>query len=194
MCGLLDLNLRGREPGGIVSPGWEQDALAAEIQQKLRAVRDPKDGAPVFADVPLGREVFPDDPHGTRPDLVLLPRPEYSVYRDLNHRRWIDHYPLMSGTHRPEGILIASGDGVRAGRLTSEANLADLAPTILAAAGSPVPDDMDGRVLEELFLTPPRVTRIAGTYRAAADRGDQGLTPEEETEVVQRLRALGYME
>jgi len=194
MCGLLYLNVRGREPGGIVSPGWEQEALAAEIQERLRGVRDPKDGAPVFADIPLGRDVFPDDPHGTRPDLVLLPRPEYSVYRDLNHRRWIDHYPLVSGTHRPEGVLVAWGDGIRPGRLAREASLVDLAPTILEAAGAAVPDDMDGRVLDELFLDPPRVTRVAGTYRAATERSDQGLTPEEETEVVARLRALGYME
>jgi predicted AlkP superfamily phosphohydrolase/phosphomutase len=194
MCGLLYLNLRGREPGGIVSPGWEQEALAAEIREKLLGVRDPKDGAPVFADVPLGREVFPDDPHGTRPDLVLLPRPEYSVYRDLNHRRWIDHYPLTSGTHRPEGVLMAWGDGIRSGRLARETSLVDLAPTILAAAGVPVPDDMDGRVLDELFLTAPSVTRVAGTHRAAAGHDDGGLTAEEEAEVVERLRSLGYME
>lgn len=193
MCGLLYLNLRGREPGGIVSPGWEQEALAAEIREKLLSVRDPKDGAPVFADVPLGREVFPDDPHGTRPDLVLLPRPEYSVYRDLNHRRWIDHYPLTSGTHRPEGVLMAWGDGIRAGRLARETSLVDLAPTILAAAGVPVPDDMDGRVLDELFLTAPSVTRVAGTHRAAG-HDDGGLTADEEAEVVERLRSLGYME
>jgi len=194
MSGLLYVNLRGREPGGIVSPGWEQEALAAEIRDKLLAVRDPKDGAPVFAEVLPGREVFPDDPHGTRPDLVLLPRPEYSVYRDLNHRRWIDHYSLTSGTHRPEGVLVVSGEGIRPGRLAREASLVDLAPTILAAAGVPVPDDMDGRVLDELFVEAPHVTRVAGTSSANSERDEGALTPEEEAEVVERLRALGYME
>jgi predicted AlkP superfamily phosphohydrolase/phosphomutase len=192
MYGLLYVNVRGREPGGIVSPGPAQQALGEEIAERLRAVRDPRDGAPVFSEVVRGDAVFPEDPLGRRPDLVLIPRPEYSVYRDLNHRRWVDHYPVTSGTHRPEGIFIAAGDGIRPGRLTHEVELVDLAPTILASAGLPVPDDMDGRVLEEIFLSAPTVTRSASTARAAD--ADAALSPEEEAEVVERLRSLGYME
>jgi predicted AlkP superfamily phosphohydrolase/phosphomutase len=192
MYGLLYINVRGREPHGIVAPGAEQAALADEIAAKLRAVRDPGDGAPVFAEVARGADVFPTDPHGTRPDLVLIPRPEYSVYRDLNHRRWLDHYPVTSGTHRAEGIFIAAGDGVRPGRLARDISLVDLAPTILAAAGVPVPDDMDGRVLAEIFLVPPAVTRVAAA--APVTTADAALSAAEEAEVVERLRSLGYME
>ncbi len=192
MYGLLYLNVRGREPGGIVPPGPAQQALAEEIAARLRAVRDPRDGAPVFAEVLAGAAVFPEDPLGTRPDLVLIPRPEYSVYRDLNHRRWLDHYPVTSGTHRPEGIFIAAGDGIRPGRLAHDIELVDLAPTVLASAGLPVPDDMDGRVLEEIFVSAPVVTRTGPTVRAPAV--DAALSPEEEAEVVERLRSLGYME
>lgn len=193
MYGLLYLNVRGREPQGIVAPGLEAEALVQDIRHKLSAVRDPRDGLPVFTDVLPGADVFPSDPNGNRPDLVLIPRPEYSVYRDLNHRRWIDHYPVTSGTHRPEGILIAHGDGIRPGHLDREAELIDLAPTLLAAAGVPIPADVDGRVLMELFVEPPAITHAAETRPLVASE-DAALSPEEEAEVVERLRSLGYME
>jgi predicted AlkP superfamily phosphohydrolase/phosphomutase len=192
MYGLLYVNVRGREPGGVVSPGPAQQALAEEIAARLRAVRDPRDGAPVFSEVVRGDVAFPEDPLGRRPDLVLIPRPEYSVYRDLNHRRWVDHYPVTSGTHRPEGIFIAAGEGIRPGRLACDAELVDLAPTILATAGLPVPNDMDGRVLEEIFLSAPAVARAAPAARAPDV--DATLSPEEEALLVERLRSLGYME
>ncbi len=53
---------------------------------------------------------------------------------------------------------------------------------------------MDGRVLDEMFVTAPHVARVAGAPRPAARHEETGLTAEEEAEVVERLRALGYME
>ncbi len=191
MYGLLFVNLRGREPQGVVAPGAAYEALVGELRERFLAVRDPADGAPLFSAVVPGREVYPDDPRGGRPDLVLVPRPEYSVYRDLNYRLWVERYTVVSGTHRPEGIIVAGGSGVRAGALPAEAELIDVAPTILAAAGVPVPTDMDGRVLTELFVEPPAVSFTEPTARPDAAAG--GLSADEEGEVVERLRALGYM-
>ena len=51
-----------------------------------------------------------------------------------------------------EGVLIASGPAVKAGAgLDPSANLLDIAPTILHLLGVPIPADMDGRYLAELF-------------------------------------------
>jgi len=190
--GQVFLNQTGREPDGVVAPGPQSTALREEVRRRLLDVRDPSTGEPVLAEVTPGEEVYPDDPLGRRPDLVLVPAPGFAVSRGLNLRRWLDRYPVLSGTHRPDGILIASGEGVRPGRLGDPASIVDLAPTILAAAGVPVPDDMDGRVLTELFVTPPVVQRVA----ADADRhaGDEVLSTEEEAQVGDRLRALGYLE
>ena len=57
----------------------------------------------------------------------------------------------MGGSHRLDGILIARGKPFRKGIEVEGARLIDMAPTILHLMGQPVPDDMDGRVLEELF-------------------------------------------
>ncbi|HLK12033.1 MAG TPA: alkaline phosphatase family protein [Candidatus Binatia bacterium] len=190
MYGLLYLNVRGREPRGIVPPE-EAGALRDELRARFAALADPKDGAPVFAEVLPGEAVYPEDPFGRRPDLVLVPRPGYTVGRDLMPQMWLDHFAVMNGTHRPEGVLVAAGDGVRSGPLAAGADLVDLAPTVLATAGVPVPADMDGRVLTELFLEAPEVSY--GPAAERAEREAEGLAADEEDEVSRRLRALGYM-
>jgi len=50
-----------------------------------------------------------------------------------------------SGTHRMDGILIASGDGIRSGGFDAALNLLDVAPTILEGMGLEPPADMSGR-------------------------------------------------
>src|SRR5262249_525207 len=80
ICGFLFLNLRGREPEGVVSPGAEAEALADELRARLLDVRDQRDGAPVFARVERGADVYPDDRLGRRPALVPVPPPGYTLY------------------------------------------------------------------------------------------------------------------
>jgi predicted AlkP superfamily phosphohydrolase/phosphomutase len=82
----------------------------------------------------------------------------------------------MNGTHRPDGVWIAHGEGAAAPAGASHPRLRDVAPTLLAALGvdweSPDagPDGCDGMR-----------DRIA--YSEA-----------EEAQVARRLRALGYLE
>ena len=59
--------------------------------------------------------------------------------------------PFHSGIHKKEGIFIAYGPDVRQGIQIEGTKIYDVAPTILHLLGLPVPDDMDGRVLGEIF-------------------------------------------
>jgi predicted AlkP superfamily phosphohydrolase/phosphomutase len=51
----------------------------------------------------------------------------------------------------PDGVLLAFGDGVRAGATVSGASVLDVTPTILYLMGLPVARDMEGRVLTEML-------------------------------------------
>ena len=51
----------------------------------------------------------------------------------------------------PDGILLLSGDGVRAGVFLEDTELIDLFPTLLYALGLPIARDLDGRVLVSVF-------------------------------------------
>src|SRR5262249_42490533 len=124
-------------------------------------------------------------------ELVLVPRPGYTIYRELRPRLWIDHHRLMAGTHRDDGILIAGGAGIRSGRLPDTPSIVDLAPTVLAAAGVPIPDDLDGHGLVGLFANPPEASYVPAAPAAGGE--PEALSAGEEDEVMRRLRALGYM-
>jgi predicted AlkP superfamily phosphohydrolase/phosphomutase len=55
-----------------------------------------------------------------------------------------------TGSHRLNGIFLAYGSGIKRGNKIN-AKIYDIAPTILHIFGLPIPNDMDGRVLMEIF-------------------------------------------
>src|SRR5207253_2641825 len=96
------------------------------------------------------------------------------------------------GTHRPEGFFTLYGRDVRAGK-TATASIADLAPTLLAAAGLNVPSDMTGRVLDEFFNVPLNCRQGPPATLALAS-GSDVYTESEKATVEQRLADLGYVD
>lgn len=102
-----------------------------------------------------------------------------------------------SGEHHPDGIVILAGHGIRPGVELVDASILDVAPTILALAGLPIPADMDGRVLEQAltseFLRAHPLRRCA-TYEAGEPvMAHPDGAGEETATVLDRLRALGYL-
>lgn len=55
----------------------------------------------------------------------------------------------MGSTHDRYGIFIAYGEDIKTGNL--DAKIYDIAPTIHHIFNLPIPSDMDGRVLKEIF-------------------------------------------
>lgn len=103
----------------------------------------------------------------------------------------------QSGHHTRKGVLIAAGDPIREGAAV-EASLLDVAPTVLALLGMPVPDDMPGRVLEEMltpgFLAEHPIQRIPSydglvELPVVTSRGDAA-----DPEAMEMLRSLGYID
>jgi predicted AlkP superfamily phosphohydrolase/phosphomutase len=93
---------------------------------------------------------------GLRPGEVLLVVSGYGMRPLPPWRRvWeaVLGDPWLSGTHAgaPDGMLLAVGDGIRAGATMRSASVLDVAPTILYLMGLPVARDMEGRVLTEIL-------------------------------------------
>lgn len=100
--------------------------------------------------------------------------------------------------HRPLGVFVAAGPGIRESGDVAEASVFDIAPTVLALFGEPVGRDMDGLVIrdviDESFLRGSPVDYV-DTYEVA---GEAGVEPEFETSplderIKEELRALGYI-
>lgn len=59
--------------------------------------------------------------------------------------------PNKSGTHKREGVFIATGPHVKNSNNQIQAGIYDIAPTILKLFDLPIPKDIDGQVLSEIF-------------------------------------------
>jgi hypothetical protein len=58
---------------------------------------------------------------------------------------------VKSGCHDPVGTLIFYGPGISPGMHVAECTNLNIAPTLLTLVGLPVPEEMKGRVLSEIF-------------------------------------------
>lgn len=196
--GQVYINVAGLRPQGIVSPGAEYEALKDQIEREALALRDPRTGEPLVERVYRREEIYRGPYLARTPDLIVQPRGwEYMAFghADFGSHRLVEPIVGLSGHHRPDGVLILAGAGVRPGTRLEGANILDLTPTILHAFGLAVPEELDGRVLQEAFaaespLARPVVRSQANIYRDEAAR--PGLADEEMDEVQEKLRGWGY--
>jgi len=194
------VNLKGRQPQGIVEPGAENEALLAQLIADLQALRHPDTGEPYVGEIYRPQDLYSGPYTDLAPDLLPLPRnwrnQGYGVH-DFASNRWLEPSPDRTGTHRMDGILFLHGPGVRPGYSVEGASLWDVAPTILALMGVPIPENTDGRVLSAA-LSEELLSQLAITYSEAVDdTPEQPLTPEmseeDERAIRERLEALGYV-
>ena len=97
------------------------------------------------------------------------------------------------------GMFIARGKDLHAGRSLPRLEITDLCPTILYSLGMAVPNGLDGRVVTEIFtdrhLAENPVRYVDYDLRSGGvDGGQPSYTDEESRVVEQSLRNLGYIE
>ncbi|MGB2799009.1 MAG: alkaline phosphatase family protein [Dehalococcoidia bacterium] len=143
------INLKGREPEGTVEPGQEYHDLRRQIIEKLQRLRTP-DGELVFEQVLPREEYYHGGESGHAPDILFVPNDSERCIEFRSFGRVFR--PSSEYWHKMDGLFAASGpDIARAGHLPSKLSILDVAPTVLHAIGLPVPRDIDGRVLTEIF-------------------------------------------
>jgi len=198
-AGPLYVNLKGRDPHGIVAPGAEYEALLAQVTADLRALRDPQSGEPLIGPIYRREELYQGPRADEAPDLILMPRDEKNAptgMLEFASRRWLTPVPERTGTHRMDGILFLAGPGIRPGVHLDDSSIVDVAPTVLALLGQPIPTTMDGHVLEKAMTDELRasleITRTAVEESWVPGRS-VAFDDEEEALLRERLRGLGYV-
>jgi predicted AlkP superfamily phosphohydrolase/phosphomutase len=191
--GQIYVNLRGRESEGSVPPS-AYDAVRDEVSDALMTLRHPRADRPLVDRIIPGEEASYGPFQANGPDLHLVldgyRAPAYPLFagdgRLVTEQRLGD-----SGSHRRNGVFIASGPSIRQSGMVDDARLVDLAPTIMHLMGVPVPDDLDGRVLAEALADDRPVT-----YQRAegGEARHLALSPEQQALIAARLRNLGYLD
>jgi predicted AlkP superfamily phosphohydrolase/phosphomutase len=195
------LNVRGRDPDGVVEPGAGYDAAVDALSEALLRWRHPETREPVVAAVHRRDTLYDGPAVDEAPDLVLelaledgyshvcLPSGDGAgpaVRRLLPTEYMAGKGGGMNGSHRGDGVWALRAPGVAPGQ-RAHASIMDVAPTVLHLAGLPVPSWMDGTLL-------PGVTGRPTIDPAAAPATRSDLDADGEAEVWRRLVSLGYLE
>jgi predicted AlkP superfamily phosphohydrolase/phosphomutase len=193
----LFINLRGREPCGIVNPGAEYERLRQELRQELDAMADPDTGNPIVERVWLREELYSGPFIERIPDLVIRTRDHlYNLSPEIFTPQTVHPSLHVSGVHRPEGICIMAGPPIQANGTLNNASIVDLAPTILRLMNIPLPSYMDGHVLQEALLATCQ-TPMKERYTHIPDKVNSDtssdLSDDEIAAIEAHLRGLGYI-
>ncbi len=203
--GHLCINLKGRQPAGIVEPGQEYEELRDELIARIQELTDPVTGTGVIKRAYKREEVYSEYPE-TTPDIILTWAKGYYAVDPMTQaadaaqtaenelftrHRW-------SGIHRPEGIVMAAGRPIKPHVQIEGAQIIDIAPTILSLLFEEIPDTMDGKVLTDL-MTETFVKSLPVQYDRVQDNSladsspEQAFSEDESEKICDRLRKLGYL-
>lgn len=188
-------------PGENTLERGEYLGFREKLRQELLDFRDPENGEQIVTRVITREEAYSGPAVDKAPDLLLtLSDGSFVSVADEEPIVW--NRPDIFGTHRPEGILIAGGPVIQQARPREPADILDIAPTLLYSLGLPIPGDYEGRVTTEAVKTVhleanPLVIgengEIAETPSSAKHK-DSPYSEDEEKEIMDQLRALGYVE
>lgn len=200
------LNVVGRDQNGVVRPE-DYEFIRDEVCHALLAWRLPPDGAPAMSRVWRREELYHGAFVGRAPDIVLelaVTQEGYSIasrssrgeagplVSSVDRNTWRGgKLAGLSGTHRQDGVYVLAGPDVRA-RGPSAADMTQMAPSVLGLCQILFdPQFFDGEMLDTI------VSKPAGelvSNETIPSRSGTPYLPEEERELEERLRTLGYLE
>jgi len=143
----------------IEERGWETSKVMETIVKELYRLKNPLTGGRLVEKIYRREEVYKGDMVDRAPDLIVVfgggsePK-RWTKGGVIEANPWIPNQSVVSGAHHSssanKGIFLALGPWIRRGSWI-EAKIEDVAPTILHILDTPIPRDMDGRVLKEIF-------------------------------------------
>jgi len=152
--GTIYINLKGREPLGIVN-GDEYDKIINDLKAALLNLRDPETGDRVIEKVLTRKELINNDFNilDDIPDVFLLKNKHYKL-SGYNPNKTIFGPPVVGRLKRPadhdiNGIFLAYGSSIKHTKVN--ASVVNIMPTILAILNLPISMHVDGKPLLSIF-------------------------------------------
>jgi predicted AlkP superfamily phosphohydrolase/phosphomutase len=188
------------EPG--VSPQC-YESFRKQLVADLQSLEDPISGQPLVKQILLREDAFPGPAMSNAPDMTLILF-DYGFVSTARRDSIVLRNPRVRGTHNPEGILWAAGNGIRKGQVIEPLAMVDVAPNILYSLGLGIPENLEGTVTASIFeedhlksnpvRTGPPAREETGGAGERADAPDDTSKDDGDDAIYQHLRALGYME
>jgi predicted AlkP superfamily phosphohydrolase/phosphomutase len=176
------------------------------LKNRLTQLSDPASGQPVISQL-LEREQLYRGPQTKRgPQILGLESDGYLIWNwyptedGETFPSWDNprYEKLLTGFHRLNGVLIMAGANVQQGIHRFDAQLMDIAPTLLYLLDEPIPENMDGKILGDP-ISPEYIQAHSMDARwARADRASSRAEADSAGAINQyieeQLRAIGYVQ
>ncbi len=150
------VNLRGREPEGVIEPGAEYMALLDRIESDLKQLIDPDTREPVIAQILKTTEVFKCAPHDSLPDLFVKWKPGRFLQRAVHPKaELVQKTPefFRPSDHSCFGFVAASGPSIQKRETLGTVAVLDLVPTFLSLMKLPIPRQISGQPIEAMLTS-----------------------------------------
>ena len=146
MTGLIRINLKGREPSGLVAPGSEYETLCKELKDSLMALENPDTGRRAVQWVACAEELYQGPRLNELPDLFVEWDHSAPITSLCSAQIGTVHGVAQAdrtGSHWPNGLLVGIGPDFTQGEV-QELRTVDIGPTILDFFGVTTPKHYEG--------------------------------------------------
>lgn len=208
--GHISINLKGREPEGIVDQNGEYQKLIHIIKNQLLNSKDPISGQKIFREALLRDEVFRGKHRNNIPDIIVNSQIKgFIPHARLDHKYKLissvseinkDQNLIVSGTHSTiyarDGIFISMGKDLKNNQQKIKLKMMDIAPTILYLMDMLIPGNMEGRIIRNIFdehYLKQRKPKYSGNSELEAGSQNDYLSKDDEAEILKKLKGLGYL-
>ncbi len=151
--GGININLKGREPEGIVEI-TDYDKLRSKIINLVLKLKDPEGRSVVESAIKV-EKLYKNPSPEIFPDIVLKFKniSKYANKMDLygGLKDSLFYKSDKSGNHNLHGIFLAYGNGIKNDYEIHNAEFCDLFPTILHILSVPSPNNIVGKILQDIF-------------------------------------------
>ena len=154
----IRVNLRGREPQGIIEKGSQYESLLNQLEEDLNKLIDPKTGKPAVEEVQRTTTLFGKEASISLPDIFVNWKPTTYFVDKVIHPKAVltQEKPefFRKNDHTRSGWLVAQGPAIKHLGAIGNVSLLDLVPTFLRILGEPTPAYLKGKLIQTM-LTPP---------------------------------------
>lgn len=166
--------------------------IREDIIHQLKDLKHPRTGQKLGVKVLTKEELYAGPYLDKLPDILFSVEDyAYEPSATFEDVPYLLPHKVPRGWHREEAIFLAHGNNIRKGREIEECAIIDIAPTILHLMGVPIPTDIDGRVLKEIFKKGSDAARREIVYQAAEEVAALKLDPRSKEERIRnRIREL----
>jgi len=147
------VNLRGREPEGVVEPGAGYKSLLNRIESDLKQLVEPETNEPAVTRIAKTVELFHCEPHDSLPDLFVEWKPGRFMQRVVHSRaELMQQRPefYRRSDHSSKGFIAAAGPAIQGQGDIGDVSVLDLVPTFLFLMGRPIPENLS-KVVEAVI-------------------------------------------